>query len=123
MNYRNSLLLHVEDMAASVDFYTRLMTSPPVESSPTFALFVLPTGLALGLWQCAGVVPAAGATSGSSELGFRLENSAEVDACHRQWSAAGARILLAPADLDFGRSFVAVDPDGHWLRVYHVEEA
>jgi len=27
-------------------------------------------------------------------------------------------IALPPTDLDIGRSFVALDPDGHRLRVY-----
>ena len=31
-------------------------------------------------------------------------------------------IAFPPTDLDFGRSFVALDPDGHRLRVYAVAE-
>lgn len=34
----------------------------------------------------------------------------------------GATIALPPTELDFGRSFVAVDPDGHRLRVYALTE-
>ena len=31
---------------------------------------------------------------------------------------AGLKILQTPTDLDFGRTFVALDPDNHRLRVY-----
>ena len=34
----------------------------------------------------------------------------------------GASIALPPTDPDFGRSFVALDPDGHRLRVYAIAE-
>ncbi|MBB2671410.1 UNVERIFIED_ORG: putative enzyme related to lactoylglutathione lyase [Rhizobium esperanzae] len=45
-----------------------------------------------------------------------------VDATHADWQAKGANIVMAPTDLDFGRSFVAADPHGHRLRVYTVAE-
>jgi predicted enzyme related to lactoylglutathione lyase len=37
---------------------------------------------------------------------------------HRDWIARGLPIIQQPADLDFGRTFVATDPDGHRLRVF-----
>ena len=112
------LLLHVASPAASEAFYTDLLGRPPVESSPGFVMFALSEGLMLGLWARGGVVPAPPPGGGGSELAFPVEGRDEVDARHLAWSARGVPILQAPVELDFGRSFVAADPDGHWLRVF-----
>lgn len=122
MTDTNTLLLYVVDPATSARFYAELLGVQPVEQSPTFALFILPSGLALGLWSKDGVEPAPAASGGGSELGVKLASAAAIDQTHAEWSAKGVTIALPPTDLDFGRSFVALDPDGHRLRVYAVAE-
>ena len=122
MTDTNSVLLYVSDAASSARFYADLLSIQPVEESPTFALFILPSGRALGLWGQDGVEPAPVAAGGGSELGFKVASAATIDQIHADWSAKGATIALPPTDLDFGRSFVALDPDGHRLRVYAVAE-
>ena len=37
---------------------------------------------------------------------------------HEAWSQRGLRIAQAPVGMDFGHTFVALDPDGHRLRVF-----
>ncbi|WP_337268691.1 VOC family protein [Oryzifoliimicrobium ureilyticus] len=118
----NSVLLYVSDAPASTRFYSKLLGLEPVEAGQTFAMFILPSGLGLGLWGRAGVEPQAAGAPGSSEIGFKVEQPDEVDALHGEWVEKGAEILLAPTELDFGRTFVALDPDGHRLRVYTVNE-
>ena len=118
----NTVFLYVADALASARFYADLFGNAPVEASPTFALVILPSGLALGLWGKDGVEPRPTASGGGSEIGFKASHAAEIDSIHGEWKAKGARILFPPTDLDFGRSFVAVDPDGHRLRVYAVAE-
>lgn len=44
-------------------------------------------------------------------------SAATVDHLHARWSAAGITIEQAPFTAVFGRTFVALDPDGHRLRV------
>lgn len=122
MTDSNSILLYVTDAPKSASFYTRLLGREPVEASPTFAMFILPSGLGLGLWGKTGVEPAPAAAGGGCDIGFKVETAAMVDATHADWRAKGATIALAPTELDFGRSFVAVDPDGHRLRVYALGE-
>ena len=56
-------------------------------------------------------------TGGGGELVFIVENSTAVNATHADWSARGLVMAQAPVDMDFGRTFVALDPDGHRLRV------
>ena len=118
----NSILLYVTDAAASARYYERILGRKPVEASATFAIFILKSGLGLGLWGRDGVVPAPTVAGGGSEIGFKVETAAEVDQWHAEWSANGATILMPPTELDFGRSFLATDPDGHRLRVYTVTD-
>jgi hypothetical protein len=115
------ILLYVDQPAASAVFYSELLDRQPVESSPTFALFVLSSGVKLGLWSCHTVEPAAGAQPGATELGFPVADAASVDALHAAWRARGLTIVQAPCSLDFGRTFVALDPDGHRLRVFALD--
>ncbi|MFC7397593.1 VOC family protein [Chelatococcus sp. GCM10030263] len=119
---RNTLLLYVKDPQASGRFYAGLLRRDPFRASPTFVLFVLPSGLALDLRGKDVVRPAPVTSEGGSELGFPMKSAAEVDAAHADWLSKGAIIALPPTDLEFGRSFVALDPDGHRLRVYALAE-
>ena len=47
-----------------------------------------------------------------------VDNAAAVDTTHAAWRGRGLTILQLPTDMDFGRTFVAADPDGHRLRVF-----
>jgi catechol 2,3-dioxygenase-like lactoylglutathione lyase family enzyme len=114
----NFVILYVDSPPASAAFYADLLGRPPVESSPTFAMFALESGVMLGLWSRREVAPAAPNSSGGGELAFAVEGNAAVEATHNEWSRRGLTIVQAPTDLDFGRSFVALDPDGHRLRVF-----
>jgi hypothetical protein len=118
MTPTHSLLLYVADPAASARHYARMLDRDPLEASPTFVAFLLAPGLVLGLWRRDGVTPAPEVAGGGGELGLKLADPAAVDACHADWLAKGLPIVLPPTDLDFGRSFVAVDLDGHRTRVY-----
>lgn len=122
MTDSNSILLYVTDAPTSARFYTKLLGLEPVEASPTFVMFILPSGIGLGLWGKDGVEPTPCSAGGGCELGFKVEAAHGVDATHADWVNKGATILLPPADLDFGRTFVATDPDGHRLRVYALAE-
>ena len=57
------LLSQIESL---LGFYGALLQTAPVESSPTFALFLLDSGLKLGLWARDTVAPAPVAVRGSS---------------------------------------------------------
>jgi catechol 2,3-dioxygenase-like lactoylglutathione lyase family enzyme len=122
MTDKNSILLYMTNATKSAGFYARLLGQEPVEASATFAMFILPSGLGLGLWGKAGVEPAPSAAGGGCDIGFKVGAPEMVDALHAEWQGKGATILMQPTDLDFGRSFVAADPDGHRLRVYTVVE-
>jgi predicted enzyme related to lactoylglutathione lyase len=118
----NFLVLYVDNPAASAAFYRDLFGREPVEASPTFVLFALERGLMLGLWSRRTVVPAAVAGGGGAELAVAVAD-ADVDATFADWTARGLTIAQPPTAMDFGRTFVALDPDGHRLRVFAAAEA
>jgi catechol 2,3-dioxygenase-like lactoylglutathione lyase family enzyme len=115
----NFVLLYVDSPGASATFYTDLLGHAPIEASPTFAMFALSSGVMLGLWSRHTVEPAASAAGGGGELAIAVADTETVHALYADWSGRGLPILQEPTDLDFGRTFVAADPDGHRLRVFH----
>ncbi|ALH99629.1 drug:proton antiporter [Pseudomonas sp. FW306-02-F02-AA] len=122
MNAQHYLLLYVDSPATSANFYSRLLDKPPIELQPTFALFILDSGVKLGLWSRHTVEPAAEAAGGGGELGFSVADKETVDTLYTAWTAQGLRIAQEPIELDFGYTFVALDPDGHRLRVFALSE-
>lgn len=120
MNQPSLIILYVDQPLASAAFYAPLLGIEPVEAQETFAMFRLESGVSLGFWSRHTVAPAPGAATGGSELAFHVQ---DVDAVYRDWVGRGLTFLQQPADMDFGRTFTAQDPDGHRLRVYRMAEA
>lgn len=118
MNPPNFLLLYVANPTASAAFYADLLGSQAVEASPTFAMFALDNGVMLGLWASKTVEPKAAVGAGGSELAFAMADDAAVEACYSEWEAKGIVIAQTPTRMDFGFTFVGLDPDGHRLRVF-----
>src|SRR5215467_6980184 len=114
----NYILLYVASPAASARFYGEMLGRKPVEDSPTFVLFVLASGVKLGLWARPDVQPTAPEAIGGNEIAFTLPDVVTVRAAHDDFRARGFRIAQAPTEMDFGTTFVALDPDGHRLRFF-----
>lgn len=112
----NFVILYVASPIESARFYTELLGQPPLEASPGFAMFALNPSTMLGLWAAPHVEPKA-TPAGGSEIAFSLDSREAVDAAHTAWKAKGLPIAQAPTAMDFGYTFVALDPDGHRLRV------
>ena len=119
----NFVILYVDQPQRSAAFYGALLDREPVESSPTFVLFVLENGFRLGLWSRHTVEPAPAAAGAGAEIVFALDTAGAVDAAHADWAGRGLEILQTQTDMDFGRTFVALDPDRHRLRVYWPADA
>ena len=47
-----------------------------------------------------------------------VETNEEVEALCAEQRRKGVTILQEPVTMDFGRTFLAADPDGHRLRVF-----
>jgi catechol 2,3-dioxygenase-like lactoylglutathione lyase family enzyme len=106
----------VTDVQTSVAFYSQILDQAPAANYGDFALFPLP-GITIALQNKTQINPAPGPAVGGLELCFSQADRATVDRLHAEWAEAGVELALAPAEEDFGYTFVAVDPDGHRLRV------
>lgn len=109
------VLLFVANPQKSAHFYEEILDLKPIEKSPTFALFALNNGVMLGLWSKYTAEPRVDAPAGASEICFPTEN---IDALYEAWGKKEMTIVQKPTDMDFGRTFVALDPDGHRIRIY-----
>lgn len=114
----NLVLFYVDNPVKSERFYRNILETQPIESSPTFVMFVLKTGLRLGLWAKETIEPQVTRTGGGMELSFQVNSNEMVDEMHNQWSNKEISIIQSPTQMDFGYTFVAVDPDEHRLRVF-----
>ena len=112
------VLLYVDEPQASAAFYARMLERQPLDSSPNFVMFELSPDLRLGLWARRDVQPAPGVAAGAGELAMAVGTSDEVEALCADRKRKGATILQEPVTMDFGRTFLAADPDGHRLRVF-----
>lgn len=110
----NFVIIFVSSPLASGAFYTRLLGLEPVEQSETFVMFALPGGVMLGLWSRGTAKPTVTAAPGASEIAF-VEK--DVDAVYTRWCQMGIAIAQEPVEMEGGRSFVALDPDGHRIRI------
>jgi predicted enzyme related to lactoylglutathione lyase len=114
----NLVVLYVKDSDASAAFYETLLDRPIVQSSPKFSVLPLGGGAMLGLWQREEVEPRVDHEPGGNEIAFTVVDPDAVSATYEVWKARGAKIAQVPTALPFGHTFVALDPDGHRLRVF-----
>lgn len=117
MRTLNYLLLPVRSPRESAKLYTQLLGCEPVENSETFVLYVLPTGLKIGLWIASEMEPKP-AAPGGIEISFTEASRDEVRRTYEDWKKLGLKVLQEPTDMDFGFTFVVQDPDGHRLRPF-----
>lgn len=114
------VLFYVADPLASGRFYSRLFDRSLKEESATFAMLELGANVLLGLWLRPTVEPAVdpAARPGGSEIAFVVADATALQATFETWVAQGVRIAQPITEMDFGRTFVGLDPDGHRLRVF-----
>lgn len=114
------VLLFVANPQKSSLFYQEIFEMKPIEESPTFVMFALKNGVMLGLWSKYTAEPRVEVAAGGLEVCFSAE---DVDALYDAWGKKRVTITQKPTDMDFGRTFVALDPDGHRIRIYKLHEA
>jgi predicted enzyme related to lactoylglutathione lyase len=112
------VLLYVDEPQASAAFYAHLLDRQPLDSSPNFVMFALAPDLRLGLWARRDVEPAPLRAADTSEMAMAVGSNEEVEALCADQKRKGVTILQEPVTMDFGRTFLAADPDGHRLRVF-----
>lgn len=113
------ILLFVSNPMESSLFYQRILNLKPQEESPTFVMFILENGIALGLWSKYTAEPRVDSPAGAMEVCFPVE---DVDSTYTDLGNKGVTITQKPTEMDFGRTFVFLDPDGHRIRFYNLRE-
>ncbi len=83
-------------------------------------MFVFENGFKLGLWSKYTVQPPVETQhfTANGEITFKVQHKADVDFLYNEWGAfREITIVQSPTEMDFGYTFMAIDPDGHRLRV------
>lgn len=110
-------ILYVANPPASSEFYQKLFDKEPDVKLPTWAAFSFDNGFNLGLWSTQASDFVSGGEGHRTELNFMVETSHAVDALYQRWLEMGVQIEQEPKQAIFGNTFVALDPDGHRIRV------
>ncbi len=113
------VLLFVESPARSCEFYKKLLKREPLEASATFCLFQLDNGVQLGCWSRYTAEPEVSGMPSTSEICFSDEN---IDQVFTEMQKEKYQMAQEIIDMDFGRTFVALDPDGHRIRIYKLHQ-
>lgn len=121
MRTLNYLLLPVRSPQQSAKLYTRLLGCTPVEDSAAFVLYVLPSGIKIGLWVVSEIEPKPTAPGGI-EIAFSETSREAVLQTYKEWTELGLKVLQEPTDMPFGFTFVVEDRDGHRLRPFVLAE-
>lgn len=113
----NLILLYVEDPTNSAAFYAALLDHVPTVVYPTYAAFEFDNGLNLALWSTQANDFVSSGSGHRTEIAFMVPDVATVQSLHDRWTAASVVIEQPLHEAVFGLTFVALDPDGHRIRV------
>lgn len=117
----NVIVLYVDNISRSCEFYERLLSLSPVEASPTFCMFTHSNGMSIGL-KDKHSIQINDHINGGCELAFTVDNLSEVNRLFLDWQQKAITISKAPHSVPFGYTFTAHDPDHHRLRVVAVSK-
>jgi hypothetical protein len=113
----NLLLFYVENPLESALFYEKIFSVKPVVTFPTYVAFSFRNGLTFSLWSLHATSFVSSGTGHRSELSFMVEDERMVRELRKQWEDLAVVIEQDLQEAVFGLTFVALDPDGHRIRV------
>ncbi|NBJ13005.1 VOC family protein [Microvirga arsenatis] len=113
----NLILLYVDNPERSAAFYERLFAAPPAAVLPTYVAFEFENGLTFSLWSTSAKNFVSGGSGHRSEIAFMVPEDQMVRELHERWRQDGVTLEQPLHEAVFGLTFVAVDPDGHRIRV------
>jgi hypothetical protein len=117
MQAPNLVLIYVNDPLASAHFYEQLFEKKPVAAFPTYVAFTFENGFSVGLWSTKAKNFLSGGEGHRSELAFMVTDEGEVRKLRERWGSLGVKVEQDLHEAVFGLTFVALDPDGHRIRV------
>lgn len=113
----NLVLFYVKDPIESTLFYEKIFDHKPVAAFPTYAAFSFPNGLTFALWSTSAKDFVSLGDGNRSEIAFMVPEELEVRRLREAWGNMGVKIEQDLFKAVFGLTFVALDPDGHRIRV------
>ena len=116
------VMVLVPDMPRARAFYSELLGYEVVQalSSPTGDFLFLHAktgGPNLALQDASTQLYGIPMEHGGIMLGFAVE---DADAVYRQWQSKSVEVLGEVSDMGAGRMFIAKDPAGNYIQVYHL---
>lgn len=122
MQAPNLVLFYVRDPLESATFYQKLFGQEPSAVFPTYVAFAFPNGFTFSLWSTSAKNFLSRGTGNTSELAFIVSGDEEVRQVREQWGKLDVPIEQDLEHAVFGLTFVALDPDGHRIRVCGPDE-
>lgn len=113
----NLLLFYVSNPLESASFYEKIFSIKPVASFPTYVAFTFENGFTFSLWSTKAKNFVSGGAGHRSELAFMVEDETIIRQLRNDWGQLGITIEQDLHEAVFGLTFVALDPDGHRIRV------
>jgi hypothetical protein len=113
----NLLLFYVKNPLMSSSFYEKIFQQAPVDAFPTYVAFVFANGFVFSLWSTAAKDFVSSGEGHRSELAFLVQDENEVRRLDALWRKMDIKIEQELHEAVFGLTFVALDPDGHRIRV------
>lgn len=113
----NLLLFYVKNPLDSSLFYEKIFSRKPVATFPTYVAFAFENGLTFSLWSTHAKDFVSAGTGHRSELSLMVEDEQQVREIYQQWREFDVCIEQELKEAVFGLTFVALDPDGHRIRV------
>ena len=113
----NLLLFYVKSPLESALFYEKIFSIKPVAAFPTYVAFSFANGFTFSLWSIQAENFVSGGVGHRAELSFMVQDEQAVRELRKKWGEFGAVIEQDLHEAVFGLTFVALDPDGHRIRV------
>jgi catechol 2,3-dioxygenase-like lactoylglutathione lyase family enzyme len=113
----NLVLFYVKNPTESASFYEKIFEQQPVAAFPTYVAFTFPNGFTFSLWSTQAKDFVSAGIGCRSELAFMVSGDDEVRRLRDYWGKLEVSIEQDLHEAVFGLTFVALDPDGHRIRV------
>ena len=113
----NLVLFYVKSPLESASFYEKIFEQKPLAAFPTYVAFSFSNGFTFSLWSTQAKNFVSCGSGSTSELAFMVEDDNEVLRLSDLWEKYGVSIEQKLHEAVFGLTFVALDPDGHRIRV------
>lgn len=113
----NLVLFYVKNPLESASFYEKVFEQRPVAALPSYVAFTFSNGFTFSLWSIEAKDFVSSGSGSRAELAIMVPDDTEVRRLRDLWGKLEVTIEQDLHEAVFGLTFVALDPDGHRIRV------